>query len=48
MNNKVAVYKDKKGSAFMVQHVRCGCHECIFLTYEELQELKKLLEDIAL
>ena len=42
----VSVTKDKKGNAFVVQHVRCGCHECIFLTYEELKELKTLLEEI--
>lgn len=43
----VTVTKDKKGSAYIVRNKRCGCHECIFLSYEEIKELKKLLEAIV-
>ena len=43
----VSVKKDKKGSAFVVQHVRCGYHECIWLTVDELKELKMLLDELV-
>lgn len=42
----VSVTKDKKGSAYVVQNVRCGCHECIFLTYDELIELRNILNEM--
>ena len=35
----VSVEKDKKGSTWIVSHVRCGFHEQIWLTDEELAEL---------
>lgn len=44
--SEVSVTKDKKGNAFVLQHVRCGYHECIFLTPEELVELKRQLEEL--
>lgn len=43
---EVTVSKDKKGSSFMVSHVRCGYHECIWLTIDELRELKEKIEAI--
>lgn len=43
---EVTVSKDKKGQAFVVQHVRCGYHECIWLTIDELRELKEKIEAI--
>ena len=44
----VSVKKDRKGRCWYVSHRRVGVTEGIFLTPEELRELKKLLEDIAL
>lgn len=35
----VEVTKDKKGKCWIVGHKRCGYHEQIFLTDEELAEL---------
>ena len=43
---EVSVTKDKKGNAFIVQHFRCGCHECIFLTVEELKLLRTILNEL--
>ena len=39
----VSVEKDKKGSAYFVSHMRCGYHECIGLTEDELKELNEEL-----
>lgn len=41
----VSVEKDKKGSAWIVSHVRSGYHEQMFLTAEELHELRKVLNE---
>ena len=35
----VDVEKDKKGGAYIVSHLRCGYHECIWLSNAELKEL---------
>lgn len=48
--SKVIIKKDKKGSAYIVEHIRCGYHECIFLTKDELVDLniqlRKALGDL--
>lgn len=35
----VNLVKDKKGSAWILSHKRCGITECIFLTKAELYDL---------
>ena len=44
----VSVVKDAKGSAYIVSHLRCGYHECIWLTRDELKELSSLLKKMEL
>lgn len=39
----VKIEKDKKGKCFILSHKCCGVTECLFLTQEELTELKHLL-----
>lgn len=43
----VSVAKDKKGSSYLVSHKRCGVTETIFLTYDELKELKEILKGVV-
>lgn len=43
MNSDLRISKDKKGNCYIVSHKRCGMTECIWLTEDELKELKKLL-----
>lgn len=43
----VSVKKDKKGPCYFVSHKRCGITEGIWLSVNELVELRKLLEDIV-
>ena len=42
----VSVEMDKKGGAYIVSHMRCGYHECIWLTEDELRDLHKELGDV--
>ena len=42
----VSVEKDKKGGAYIVSHMRCGYHECIWLSMGELNELRDKLNDM--
>lgn len=35
--------KDGKGSCYILSHERCGYHESIFVTLDELRELQSLL-----
>lgn len=44
----VSVEKDKKGGAYIVTHLRCGFHECIWLTQQELKELRTQLNEMDL
>ena len=44
----VEVEKDKKGGAYIVSHLRCGYHECIWLSKEELSELRDNLNKMDL
>lgn len=44
----VSVKKDRKGRCWFVSHRRCGCMEGIFLTPEELNELRQLLNEMEL
>ena len=44
----ISVEKDKKGSATIVSHLRCGYHECIWLSTEELRELRDKLNTMPL
>lgn len=41
----VSITKDRKSRCFWLAHKRCGITEGIWLTPEEIIELKKLLED---
>ena len=43
----VSVKKDRKGPCFFVSHQRCGFTEGIWLTVDELKELKMLLDDLV-
>ena len=43
----VSVKKDKKGKCWYVSHKRIGFTEGIFLTMDELIELKNQLEDVV-
>ena len=44
----VSVEKDRKGSATIVSHLRSGYYECIWLTKEELRELRDVLNKMEL
>ncbi len=44
----VSIEKDKKGSCFIVTHLRCGYHECIWLTNDEMKELRTELNKMDL
>ena len=43
MNTELKLTRDKKGKAFILSHKRCGITECIWLTEDELRQLKKML-----
>lgn len=43
MNTDLQLVKDKKGACHILSHKRCGITECIWLTDDELQQLKKML-----
>ena len=43
MNSDLQLRKDKKGSAYILSHKRCGITECIWLTADELEQLKTML-----
>ena len=43
----VSVKKDKKGKCYFVSHRRCGVTEGVFLTMDELIELKTQLDEIV-
>ena len=43
MNSDLQLNKDKKGKAYILSHKRCGITECIWLTTDELQQLKEML-----
>ena len=44
----VTIEKDKKGAAYCVSHLRAGYHECIWLTIDELKELREILTTMEL
>ena len=44
----VLVTKDKKGRCYFVSHKLCGITEGIWLTPEEIQELKTKLDNLVL
>jgi hypothetical protein len=44
----VDVEKDRKGGAYIVSHLRCGYHEYIWLSNEELKELRGKLDEMEL
>jgi hypothetical protein len=44
----VDVEKDRKGGAYIVSHLRCGYHECIWLSDAELKELRGKLDAMEL
>ena len=44
----VDVEKDKKGGAYIVSHLRCWYHECIWLSKDELMELREKLNEMDL
>ena len=43
MNTDLRLVKDKKGACHILSHKRCGITECIWLTADELQQLKTML-----
>lgn len=42
----VSVEKDRKGGAYIVSHLRSGYHEQIWLTMDELHELRDTLNEM--
>ena len=42
----ISVRKDGKGSAYIISHKRCGVTECLFVTLQELGELKEQIEKL--
>lgn len=48
INTMVSVEKDKKGSCMIVSHLRCGYHESIWLSTDELKELRDKLNNMQL
>ena len=44
----VSVKKDRKGPCYFVSHKRCGITEGIWLTPEEIRELRTKLDDVVL
>jgi hypothetical protein len=42
----VSVSKDNKGLCYFLSHKRCGMTEGVFLTLDELKELKEILNKI--
>ena len=44
----VDVERDKKGGAYIVSHLRCGYHELIWLSKDELMELRERLNGMEL
>lgn len=43
MNSDLQLNKDKKGKCYVLSHKRFGITECIWLTDDELQQLKTML-----
>lgn len=43
MNSDLQLTKDKKGKCYVLSHRRCGFTESIWLTVEELKQLKAML-----
>jgi hypothetical protein len=43
MNTDLQLVKDKKCKCHILSHKRCGITECIWLTDDELQQLKTML-----
>ena len=44
----VSLEKDKKGSAYIVSHLRCEYHEQIWLSRDELRQLRDELNNMDL
>ena len=42
----VTLKKDRKGPCWIMSHRRCGITETVFLTEEELMELRVLINDM--
>ena len=43
MNTDLNIKKDKKGNAYILSHKRCGITEAIWLTPEEIDQLREML-----
>ena len=43
---RVSLKKDGKGPCWIMSHHRCGITETVFLTEEELMELRVLINDM--
>ena len=43
MNSDLQVKKDKKGDCYILSHKRCGYTECIWLTPQEIEQLRQML-----
>lgn len=44
----VLLEKDKKGGAYIVSHMRCGYHEQIWLSGDELKDLRGQLNKMEI
>lgn len=44
----VSVERERKGSTMIIGHLRCGYHEQIWLTDDELRELRDKLNALEL
>lgn len=44
----MTIEKDRKGKCYIIDHVRGGYHECIWLTVEEMKELKERLDEVLI
>ena len=42
------ITKDRKGSCYIIDHVRSGYHESIFVTSEELRELVDKVKELGI
>lgn len=43
----VKIEKDKKGPCYIISHERSGITECLFMTINELKDLKRHLAKVV-
>ena len=42
------IERDRKGECYILSHIRCGYHESMFVTREELKELFRKIKDLEI